>query len=194
MSRRARCCIWLRRALGRVTFYLRDQRDASDDPQWQSFKGGYRNLYDASPALRRLLEEGAASDLWDELWNGLHHQGKVDQASYAAVPWLVEFARRGPKLDMNALALIAVIELERPSNPEIRKELAEAYFASIRSLPAVLGNHPDQEWSEAVVQHAVACIALARGHRWFAKAYLELDRDTAHRWFTEEFGWEFGEP
>ncbi|HMC90663.1 MAG TPA: hypothetical protein VKI17_13995 [Gemmataceae bacterium] len=164
-----------------------------DDPRWQSFKGGYRILYDASPVIRRLLEKGATSKLWDELWNELHHQGDVDQASYAAVPWLVEFIRRSRKLDVNALALIAVIELERPSNPKIRKELSEAYFASIRSLPALLGNHPDQEWSEAIVQHAVACIALARGHRWFGKAYLELDRDTARRWFTEEFGWEFGE-
>lgn len=42
-----------------------------------------------------------------------------------------------------------------------------------------------------MVQPAVACIALARGQRWFARAYNELDRGTAERWFSEESGWDF---
>ncbi|HJT76784.1 MAG TPA: hypothetical protein VJ739_06240 [Gemmataceae bacterium] len=164
-----------------------------DDPHWQAYKGGYRTPYDASPALRQLLANGPSSEGWHELWNELHHQGDVDQASYAAVPWLVEFIRRSPELDWNALALIAVIELERPRNPQPSEELLEAYFTAVRSLPAVLGTHPDQEWGELVVRPAVACIALARGQRWYARAYLELDPDTAGRWFSEEFGWDFGD-
>jgi hypothetical protein len=44
---------------------------------------------------------------------------------------------------------------------------------------------------ERQMQVAVACIALGRDQRWLTKAYFELDRDTAHRWFSEEFGWEF---
>lgn len=70
-----------------------------DDARWRSYKGGYRVPYDASLALRRLLAEGPDDELWDELWSELHHQGDLDQASYAAVPWLVEFIRRSPKLD-----------------------------------------------------------------------------------------------
>ncbi len=41
------------------------------------------------------------------------------------------------------------------------------------------------------MQAAVACIALGRGQPWLARAYFELDRDTAGRWFSEEFGWDF---
>ena len=164
-----------------------------DDLRWQSYKGGYRVPYDASPALRRLLADGPDEELWEEFWNELHHQGDLHQASYAAVPWLVEFVRRSPKLDWNALALIATIELERGEcrNPTVANELSAGYDAAIRSLPNMLGSHPDQEWSELVVRSAVACIAMARGHRWYARAYLELDRDTAGRWFSEEFGWDF---
>jgi hypothetical protein len=106
---------------------------------------------------------------------------------------LVEFIRRSARLDWNPLSLVACIELERVHNPQVRKELADEYFAAIRALPAVLGTHPDQEWSEQVVQAAAACIALARGQRWLAKAYFELDRDTAAQWFSEEFGWEFSD-
>ena len=164
-----------------------------DDARWQSYLGGYRVPFDASPALRRLLADDPDEPLWDELSTELHHQGDVYQASYAAVPWLVEFVRRSPRIDSNALVLIATIELERGQhgNPKVAKELAGDYFAAIKSLPGVLGSHPDEQWSELVVQPAVACIALARGQRWFARAYLELDRDTARRWFSEEFGWDF---
>lgn len=164
-----------------------------DDPHWQAYKGGYRVPYDASSALRRLLADGPDEELWDELWTELHHQGDVHQASYAAIPWLVEFVRRSHKIDWNALALIATIELEREQNgnPKVAEELAAGYFAAIKSLPAVLGDHPDEEWSELVVSAAAACIALARGQRWFARAYLELNHDTADRWFSEEFGWDF---
>ncbi|MBI3462617.1 MAG: hypothetical protein HY000_06080 [Planctomycetes bacterium] len=83
------------------------------DPRWQSYMGGYRVLYDASPGLRRLLADGPNEELWEEFWTELHHQSDVHQASYAAVPWLVEFVRRSSKIDWNALALVATIELER---------------------------------------------------------------------------------
>src|SRR5438552_11633095 len=117
-----------------------------DDPRWQSFKGGYRILYDASPVIRRLLEKGATSKLWEELWNELHHQGDVNQASYAAVPWLVEFIRIAAKIDWNALALIATIELERGQNgnPHVESDLESDYFRAIQSLPPLLGTHSDE--------------------------------------------------
>lgn len=110
-----------------------------NDSRWQTYLGGYRVPYDASSALRQLLDDGATKELWEELWNELHHQDDVDQASYAAVPWLVEFTRRSLKLDWNALALVAVIELARPSNPGVQTELSDAYFAALRSLPEILG-------------------------------------------------------
>lgn len=166
---------------------------ALEDPRWRDFKGGYKLPYDASGPIRRLLADGGSEELWEELSNELHHQGDVDQASYAAVPWLVEFVRLSPAIDWNALALIAVIELERPRhrNPKPLRVLADAYRTAIRSLPAILVGHSDQDWGEETTQFAVTCIALARGRRWLSRAYFELDRQTAGRWFREEFGREF---
>jgi hypothetical protein len=164
-----------------------------DDPRWQKYLGGYRVPYDASGVLRTLFANGPSEELWEAFWTELHHQGDVHQASYAAVPWLVEFVRRSPKIDWNAMALIATIELEREQhgNPRVAEELAKDYFSAIESLPAILGTHPDKQWSELVVRSAVACIALARGQRRLADAYLNLDRDTVSRWYSEEFGWDF---
>ncbi len=89
------------------------------------------------------------------------------------------------------MALIATIEFERDQhrNPQVADHLAADYAAEIKALPAVLGTHPSERWDELVVQYAVACIALARGQRWLARAHLELDRDTAGRRFSDEFGW-----
>jgi hypothetical protein len=164
-----------------------------DDTRWGSLQGGYRLPYDASIALRKLLAEGASTDSWGELWEELHHQGDLGQASYAAVPWLVEFIRKSAKLDWNAISLIATIELarDREGNPAVDDFLADGYFSAIRSLPEILASHPDRVWDELTVGPATACVALARGQRWFARAYFELDRATAERWFSAEFGWDF---
>jgi hypothetical protein len=166
------------------------------DARWQSYHGGYRVPYDATPLLRRLLNDGPDDDIWEEFWNELHHQGDVDQASYAAVPWLVEFIRQSPTIEWNALALIATIELEREErkNPPVASELSESYTAAIRSLPEILGSHSDTDWDELIMQSAAACIALSRGQRWFGRAYLELVRDTAGRWLAEEMGYEPDDP
>lgn len=81
-----------------------------DDPKWKELNGGYRTPYDASIALRELE---AGEDAWDELWQELHHQGDVGEASYAAVPHLVRIAGAASEIDRNLFSLVATIEIER---------------------------------------------------------------------------------
>src|SRR5690349_23245448 len=103
------------------------------DTRWRFLKGGYRIPYDASNALRR-LEEGHA--VWDELWQELHHQGAVGDASYAAVPHLVRICGNATHRGWNLYALAAVIEVERhrKSNPPIPDWLSADYMAAWRDL------------------------------------------------------------
>ncbi len=162
-----------------------------DDPRWQSYTGGYRTPFDASALLRQLFDRGASPELWDELWLQLHHQGDVGTASFAAVPWLLESARRSPELDWNAFGLIAVIELERLhycGNRPMPAELEESYAKAIDRLPEIVSAHAQKEWRPIVMQHVMACIALARGQRLLARAYLEMDREGAIKWLEEEMG------
>jgi len=164
-----------------------------DDPRWQTFTGGYRVPYDASAPLRRLFEQGASPELLDELCQELEHQGDVGPASFAAVPWLLEYARRQPKLDWQAFALIAVVELERTHycrNRPMPGELADGYYAALARLPEVEGGHEQKKWSPILMQHIAACVALARGQRLLARAYLEMDRDGAKKWLTEGMGFD----
>jgi hypothetical protein len=167
-----------------------------DDPRWPSYTGGYRVPYDASVPLRRLFEGGASPDLWEELWQELHHQGAIGPASFAAVPWLLEYSKRSQELDWNAFGLIAAIELERPHycrNRLMPPELADSYYEAIARVPEVVGTHAQKEWPPILLQHIVACIALARGQRLLARAYLEMDREGAIKWLAEGMGFDEGE-
>ena len=65
-----------------------------DDPRWRTLRGGYRVPYDPTPALRRLAAEWVNEPAWEELWNELHHQGDLDEASYAALTVIVNLAQR----------------------------------------------------------------------------------------------------
>jgi len=92
-----------------------------DDPRWKEMKGGYKVIYDPRPALRS-LEKGVNLDAaWDELWNELHHQGDVGEASNAAIPHLVRIQKQTRNLDWNLYALVSTIETQRhaKNNPAL---------------------------------------------------------------------------
>jgi len=99
-----------------------------DDPRWASLKGGYRLPYDPRPSLHK-LEHGDSAEAWGELWNGLHHQGDVGEASYATVPHIVAINERAGTPDWNTFALAATIEEARHDerNPRLPDWLEPAY-------------------------------------------------------------------
>lgn len=84
-----------------------------DDPKWEDLAGGYKVPYDPRPAIRALEAGNSVDDAWDELWNELHHQGDVGEASYAAVPHLVRIQKAKSSVDWNIYALISTMEIER---------------------------------------------------------------------------------
>src|SRR5471030_2667579 len=100
----------------------------ASSPLWSQLRGGYRVPYDPRPAIQRLeaAEDPAA---WDELWDQLHHQGDVGEASYAAVPLLVELESRRRTSGWRFLALLATIETQRHGkrNPPVPEWLSAEY-------------------------------------------------------------------
>ncbi len=133
-----------------------------DDPRWAALRGGYKVPYDASAPLRRLE---AGDDVWDELWQELHHQGDVGEASYAALPHLVRIARTLPRRDWNFYGLVSTIEVERhrKSNPPPPAWLAEDYAAAMRHvLDLALGDLRGSE-DPAIVRSILGAVTLAKG-------------------------------
>jgi hypothetical protein len=133
-----------------------------DDPRWNELLGGYQVPYDPSDALRR-LENG--EDVWHELWEELHHQGDVGEASYATVPHLVRIAKLLPRRDWNFYGLVSTIEIERhrKSNPPIPSWLAPAYTDAMRGVLELAVNDLPIVDNRDTVRSIVGAIALAKG-------------------------------
>lgn len=136
-----------------------------DDVRWQGLKGGYKIAYDPRPALRRLLTDGPSEADWDELWEELHHQGDVDEASYACVPYLVKFISANPKPDWNPYGLIATIEIERhrKTNPELPDWLAASYDQAWADVVALALRDVQSSADSAATQAILGVVALAKG-------------------------------
>jgi len=149
-----------------------------DDERWKHLMGGYKVPFDPRPSLRKLENQQDAATAWEELWEGLQHQGDVGDASYAAVPELVRIHRSGDAADWNLYAMVAIIELARgeSQNPEVPDWLREDYFRSIQEL-AQMGTEDILSAEESQTKRAIlSVIAIARGlrtHGRFLVAYSE---------------------
>ena len=163
-----------------------------EDPRWRTLHGGYRVPYDASLPLAR-LERG--EDVWSELWDELHHQGDVGEASYAAVPHLVRIASVRPGRDRNLYALASVIEVERHRrrNPPLPSWLSAAYADAWTQLLG-LALEDVRGVADPDTLHAIlGVIALARGQlklgAWIEDGDAEtIDHDLeARRAWSEQY-------
>jgi hypothetical protein len=79
------------------------------DERWTKLLGGYRMAFDPRSALQNLESNLRVKEAWHELWEELHHQGDVGEASYAAVPHLVRIYRERGAIDWNTYAIVAVM-------------------------------------------------------------------------------------
>jgi hypothetical protein len=135
-------------------------------------------LLDPRPLVEK-LNRGDREEAWGGLWNELHHQGDVGEASYAAVPLLVQSHRKRGGPDWNVYALVSTIELARtePQNPAIPEWLADDYFRAIQELASLgiqeIASAEDRESVRAIL----SIIALAKGIRLHAKFLLSYEED-----------------
>jgi hypothetical protein len=159
-----------------------------DDPQWAQLKGAYRIPYDPSSALRK-LERG--EDAWAELWENLHHQGDVGDASYATVPHLVAIMKRSLRRDGNFYALVSTIEIERhrSGNPELYRALEESYFAAWTEILDLALADLKSVADTALVQIILGAIALAKGDVKLGALVSRRDRSEIDEILDRDDAW-----
>src|SRR5947207_8410646 len=135
-----------------------------DDLRWEELSGGYKLPYDPRPAFEE-LSTGDSAKAWQKLWTELHHQGDVGEASYAAIPVLVNLYRNRERVDWNLFALAAVIEVERhrKTNPALPDWLAEEYHEGWKHLTQLALTALDAPASKEVVRSALGVLAISGG-------------------------------
>jgi hypothetical protein len=152
---------------------------ALDDSRWSNLNGGYRTRFDPRPLLTRLETEQDTATTWHELWDELHHQGDVGDASYAAVPHLVRIHRTRGAVKWDTYAMVAIIELARTEkqNPEIPGWLEEDYFRAIAEL-AEMGTREILRAKEPEsVRVILSVIAIAKGLRAHGRFLVSHSED-----------------
>jgi hypothetical protein len=149
-----------------------------DDVRWNGLEGGYRTPYDPRNALRLLEERIDTPAAWDELWNELHHQGDVGEASYAAVPHLVRIYSASGSPHWNTYSMVATIDLARRNqerNPSLPPYLTAEYDAALRQL-AELGLRELPSTTDKYLVRSILAI-LAIWKQQFVLADLAADFD-----------------
>ena len=166
-----------------------------DDSRWATYRGGYNGmLYNAVPIIQRLQSEGATDEIWQHVWAELYHQGDIGEATYALVPYLVDYQSRRRELDEQLFHFCVLVDLQQPenNNPAIPSELEFSYMRALRALPVIGAERIKPGSAEPVVMGVAAAIALAAGHRVLARAYLEFGRDDALPYLKDLCGFEPG--
>ncbi len=165
-----------------------------DDPRWPKYRSGCRLPYDVVPLICQLHQEGASKQFWETVWNELHHQGDVAEATYALIPYLVDYQSRQSTLDEQLFHFCVVVDLAQPenNNPPIPAEIEFSYAMALRQLPVIGVDLLKRGGAEHIVMGVVAAIALAAGHRVLARAYLEFGRADAAEYLKDLYGFEPG--
>jgi len=163
-----------------------------NDPCWENFDSGYSE-YDprVTEWIKTLLSGNFAESHWNFLWDELHHQNDVWETSYAVIPYLVEYAKKHENYDWQIFGFPVVVELAKLDieNPAIPEVIEASYFWSFKELAKIALAF--DSWTEEQTPVIAACIALAKGQRIFARAYLEMSSvDTAKNFLLDEIGWE----
>ncbi len=140
---------------------------------------GYRVPFDPRPLLKRLETDGDATEVWGELWGELHHQGDVGEASFAAVPFLVNIYRERGVIDWNTYAIVATIELARKegTNPDVPQWMANEYFRAIDELAKLGAKEVFHAEGAENVRSMLSVVALKKGLRMHGKFLADYSED-----------------
>jgi hypothetical protein len=150
-----------------------------DEADWRRLTGGYRQPYDPRGAIKRLAD--GDSSAWDELWEELHHQGDVGEASYAALIDLVHVHSERGVADWNTYAIAATIEEARRNgrNPPVPGWLAAGYEEAWRQLVLLgLRDFPNATERE-LVDSIIAVLAIAKDRRTLASFAMLTEDEKA---------------
>lgn len=168
---------------------------ALDDSRWSSLSHAYGSAQDI-PALIEALAKDAGpktsydSEPWFSIWSSLCHQSDVFDASYAAVPHIVEIGcNANDPIDFSFFQFPTAVEVARHNGrgPDVPNDLSEAYFGAIKRLENCIAKHHEEEWDEETLLSVLAAQALAKGNHRAAEAVMNLDDDLIQRLIDLDF-------
>lgn len=152
--------------------------------------GGYKTPFDPRPAISRLTDKSTRRDAWQELWNELHHQGSLGDASYASIILLTEHFEAHPR-DLDFYAFVSTIEVERhrKENPLLPEWFRDHYFQALSSAKRMALSDLQALKDPMAVHFAVALIAATTGQLETAAILVHFTPEELREPLDEVLGW-----
>ena len=149
------------------------------DDRWTGLLGGYRVPYDPRKALLALERGESVDSAWNELWNELHHQGDVGEASFVAVPHLVRIHKLRGIPDWNTYLIASIIELARdnPRNPKLPADFEKPYETAWTQLVEIGLRALKLAEGLPLVTGIIGVLAIAKGQRTIGQLAIEFTED-----------------
>ncbi len=113
-----------------------------DDARWTQLRHAHGPASDVPDLLRALArgEDRSARptplDLWDRIWSALCHQGDVYDASYAAIPHVVEVGRARPTAEQPPFWAFVGAVASASNAVVVPPDLAAAYRLALEQAEA----------------------------------------------------------
>ncbi len=165
-----------------------------DNTLWDELIHAYGRASDIPAVLEQLRElppDQGDGELWDTLWSSLAHQGDVYQASFAAVPHIIDILAEHPIqahwVYFQFPAWVEICRIEQDIS--VCDVLAQAYFQSLERLPALIGKTFIKKWDESHLLCALSALAACKGNTAVAHAIMEMTGDVPTdflNWFFEQ--------
>jgi hypothetical protein len=166
-----------------------------EDPRWLTLNHAYGSAQNIPALLLHLASStepkpGWQSEPWFSLWSSLCHQGDVYDASYAALPHIVDIACRSTgAIDFSFFQLPAAIEIARHNGtgPLVPDDLEKDYSAGVLRLTDCASLHRNEPWGQDTLISAMCAQAVAKGHPRLAEAIMNLDNDLIAKLIEMDF-------
>jgi hypothetical protein len=164
-----------------------------ESSRWSELSHAYGPAIDIPPLLAMLSElptSAGDSEPWFSLWSALAHQGDVYDASFAAVPHVIEAMSTSPgEVDYVYFQFPAWVEICRKKKGiEVPPDLSPGYFQALNTLPALVAAASNRDWSPDFLQCALSAIAAVKGKAEVAETIQGLTPAVAENfleWFYE---------
>lgn len=166
-----------------------------DDARWSKLTHAYGAADDSPQLLGQIARstkpvENPRAEPWFSLWSSLCHQGDAYDASYAALPHIVDIACEAEgAIDFNFLLLPAAIEVARSNGrgPLVPPDLWSAYEGGVSRLVECVALHRHDRWDQNMLFAALAAQAAAKGNPRVAEALMNLDESLVTKLIDLDF-------
>lgn len=162
-----------------------------DDPRWReldhrNWRDGKRSAWapDAPfvpDELAKLVENPADHERFTRLWPYLCSEGTTYAAAYAAVPYIVSFAKRlPPEKRFEYLSVVGLIVthscVEEAASCEIKDYLVESYQRALEeALPLITDTLVSAAHDVTEARYLFGSIAALKGHRKLAAVLQDME-------------------